>query len=463
MSMKKNKSPPEVVGNQMNEFSSTTKINPPVIGEYHEKDELYNPFEHRDKKDSNSNFGAFAHLIKSSLGSGILAMPNAVRNGGLMFGGIGTILIGIVCAHCVHILVKSSHVLCKRIKTPSMTYAETAQAAFQCGPPSLRKYANFARLFVNAALCATYIGGVCVYVVFIAESIKQVTDYRLDIDIDQRLYMAALLPAVIILSQIRNLKYLVPFSMVANVSIMIGLALTLYYIIIDIQPISTVKNFSSIPQLPFFFATVIFAIEGIGVVMPVENSMQKPQHFLGCPSVLNLTMTVVIMLYATLGICGYLAYGETTYPIVTLNLPLPDTLAQTAKLLIALAILFTYGLQFYVPLEIVCAATRPWFSHRFAGIGETVIRVLMACMTVAIAVAVPMLEPFIALVGAVFLSILGITIPAVVETISCWECHLGTFKWRLWKNSFLVCFSIFALVTGTFVSLKSIVEKYSNT
>lgn len=35
------------------------------------------------------------------------------------------------------------------------------------------------------------------------------------------------------------------------------------------------------------YSTVIFAMEGIGVVMPVENDMKQPQHFLGCPGVLN--------------------------------------------------------------------------------------------------------------------------------------------------------------------------------
>lgn len=102
-------------------------------------------------------------------------MPHAMKNGGLVFGGIGTILIGIICAHCVHILVRSSHVLCKRTKTPQMTYAETAEAAFLCGPKPLRPFANASRIFVNIALCATYVGGTCVYLVFIATSLRQVS------------------------------------------------------------------------------------------------------------------------------------------------------------------------------------------------------------------------------------------------------------------------------------------------
>lgn len=114
-------------------------------------------------------------MVKSSLGSGILAMPNALKNGGLLFGGIGTLLIGLLCGHCVHILVRSSHVLCRRTKTPKMTYSETAQTAFACGPKAIRPYANFMKMAVDTALCCTYFGGACVYVVFISTTIKQVS------------------------------------------------------------------------------------------------------------------------------------------------------------------------------------------------------------------------------------------------------------------------------------------------
>lgn len=131
-----------------------------------------------DNRSCCRDFGALAHLLKSSLGTGILAMPNAIKNGGLLFGGIGTIIIGFICAHCVHILVRSSQVLCKRTKTPKMTYAETAEAAFLYGPKSVRPFAHASRIFVKTALCATYIGGACVYVVFVATSIEQVSSSR---------------------------------------------------------------------------------------------------------------------------------------------------------------------------------------------------------------------------------------------------------------------------------------------
>lgn len=79
------------------------------------------------------------------------------------------------------------------------------------------------------------------------------------------------------------------------------------------------------PFSPNFFlfgfdSTVIFAMEGIGVVMPVENGMKKPQHFLGCPGVLNTAMVTVVVLYALIGFLGYVAYGEDVAASVTLNL-----------------------------------------------------------------------------------------------------------------------------------------------
>lgn len=62
-------------------------------------------------------------------------------------------------------------------------------------------------------------------------------------------------------------------------------------------------------------------MEGIGVVMPIENEMIKPAQFLGCPGVLNIAMVTVSLLYACVGFAGYLQYGEEVRGSLTLNLP----------------------------------------------------------------------------------------------------------------------------------------------
>lgn len=77
---------------------------------------------------------------------------------------------------------------------------------------------------------------------------------------------------------------------------------------------------NDVSGIPSFFATVIFAMEGIGTIMPVENSLTKPQ-FVGCPGVLNIAMTVVVTLYSSIGFFGYLRYGEGTEATITKNLP----------------------------------------------------------------------------------------------------------------------------------------------
>ncbi|XP_058802943.1 proton-coupled amino acid transporter-like protein pathetic [Phymastichus coffea] len=439
------------------DFNSTTTI---VISE---KTGHYEPSQHRDSKHATSNFGAAAHLIKASLGSGILAMPAAVKNGGLLFGGIGVIVIGIVCSHCVHILVRSSQVLCRKTRSPHLDYPETAAAAFEFGPKPLRRFSGFVRSLVSCALVATQVGVTCTYVVLIAGGIKQLGNYYFHVNVDLRLYIAIIIPVLVFFGQIRHLKMLVPFSLLANAFMSVSFAMILWQLCQKFKPLDELHYIADWDKIPKFFATVIFAIEGIGTVMSIENSMSRPQQFLGCPNVLNVSMTVVIALYAAMGILGYLNYGETAEGSISNNLPIETAFGQTVKILISLAIAFTYGLQFFVPLEIISNAVKQKLSHKYQCLGETGVRVCMVMLTVIVAVAVPTLEPFISLVGAVFFSFLGVCIPAIVETVSCWDGHLGFGYWRIWKNVVLVLFSMLALSTGTWVSVLDIIDQYTKT
>nr|CAD7592857.1 unnamed protein product [Timema genevievae] len=400
------------------------------------------------------------HLLKGSLGSGILAMPLAFYNSGLLFGVLATFVIGFICTYCVHVLVKCAHILCRRTQVPSLGFAEIAEAAFLAGPPAVQRLSGVASATINWFLGIDLLGCCCVYIVFVAKNLKQVVDFYTDDHWDLRIYMVLMMPVLIAINMVRNLKYLAPLSMIANLLIATGLAITFYYIFSDMPALETRPNFSTWHQLPLFFGTAIFALEGIGVVMPLENNMKTPTHFVGCPGVLNIGMFVVVTLYTSVGFFGYLKYGDETKGSITLNLPTEEVLAQSVKVMIAVAIFFTYALQFYVPMEIIWKAV----NHRFGAhklTAEYIIRTVLVIATVGIAAAIPNLGPFISLVGAVCLSTLGIMFPAIIELVTFWEDPgLGRFNWVLWKNLAIILFGVLGFVTGTYSSIDEIVREF---
>lgn len=268
------------------------------------------------------NGETLAHLLKGSLGSGILAMPLAFAHGGLWFGLGAMIIVGFICTYCVHILVKCAHMMCRRTQTASFGYAELAESVFANGPESLHTWSRFAGLVINTFIVMTLFGCCCVYNVFVATNMKQVIEHYSEFEYDLRWYIFFLLPFLIIINLIRNLKSMAIFSVIANIFVSLCLIVTAYYIFRDDLPAASERlPIASYQKLPLFFGTAVFALEAIGVVMTLENNMKTPQNFIGCPGVLNIGMFVVTVLYTAVGFFGYWKYGEETEGSITLNLP----------------------------------------------------------------------------------------------------------------------------------------------
>ncbi|XP_049819913.1 proton-coupled amino acid transporter-like protein CG1139 isoform X2 [Aethina tumida] len=422
----------------------------------------YDPFQHRNVSHPTSDLDTLIHLLKGSLGSGILSMPLAFANSGLYFGLASTFVVGFICTYCVHMLVRSAHSLCRRMRVPMLGFADVAETAFLAGPKPFHQWAKFAKACINLFLVIDLLGCCCIYVVFVARNVKQVVDYYApEHELDTRYYMALCLPLLLLFNTIKKLKYLAPFSMIANILMAVGMGITFYYIFNEIpnHPIDSREVMVEPIHWPMFFGTVIFALEGIGVVMPLENNMKNPTHFIGCPSVLNIGMFCVICLYSSVGFFGYWVYGPETEGSITLNLPKDEILAQSVKIMIAIAVFLTYALQFYVPMEIIWKAMKN--SYQNPKMAERVIRYSLIVLTVVIAICVPNLGGFISLVGAVCLSMLGMIFPAIIDTVTNYEDPgLGVFKWRLVKNILLIAFGLIGFVFGTYVSIKEIIQDF---
>ncbi|CAH0397377.1 unnamed protein product [Chilo suppressalis] len=454
MTMEKQAAPPQI-RDVADSYSSKVDL---ACNGSREDLEPYVPAEHRPLTSSTSSFGALAHLLKASLGSGVLAMPLAFKNAGLVVGCFGTVIIGFICAHVIHVLVKTSQQLCIETKKPALGYADTCDLVFQNGPKPVRKFAPFARELADWALALTHLGACCVYAVVIAESFKQISDVYGGPLWSVKIYCALTLVILVPLCQITKLKYLVPFSAIANVVWLVSICISIYYCLRDSAQISERNLATSVSGIPTFISTCLFAMEGIGVVMPIENEMSKPQHFLGCPGVLNIAMSAVVVLYGFVGFTGYLSFGESVRGSLTLNLPQDEVLAQTAKVLVASVMILSYALVYYVPVDVVWRRVQDKIPARHHRWSMALLRLGGVLLTVGIATAVPRLELFMELVGAVCLSIMGLLLPAVTETVWRWGKDLGRFHWILIKNVLISLFSIIAMVSGVAYAIISMLE-----
>ncbi|XP_044743205.1 proton-coupled amino acid transporter-like protein pathetic isoform X2 [Chrysoperla carnea] len=420
--------------------------------------EDYNPAENRKLEHPTSNLDTMIHLLKGNIGTGILAMPDAFRNAGLVLGLFGTMAMGIICTHCMHMLVRCSHELCRRCRVPSLGFSEVCAASFETGPSALQKYSVHVKKLIDIFLCITQLGFCCVYFVFVAANLQEVIAHYF-IKLNIHVYLAALLIPMILLNLVKNLKYLTPISLFAALLTSCGIVITFWYMLQDLPSTKHVPKIAPWHQLPLYFGTAIYAFEGIGVVLPLENNMANPEAFGGWNGVLNTGMMIVTCLYTAVGFFGYLKYGDKVkIGSLTLILPQKDALAQSVRVMMALAIFLSYGLQFYVPMSVVWPNIKQRFTtERSQYLGEYATRISLVFVTFVLAALVPNLGVVISLVGALSSSTLALIFPPLIEIITFWP-DMGKYKWILWKDILIMLFGIAGFIFGTYASVANIIN-----
>ncbi|CAK1553986.1 unnamed protein product [Leptosia nina] len=397
------------------------------------------------------------HLFRGNIGSGLLAMGDAFRNGGIIFAPIMTAVLGVICVHAQHILLNCSEEMYRETKRPKPPgFADTVSLVFAHGPVKLRFLAPTMRAVVNAFLCITQLGFCCIYIVFIANNVKMIAD-QYGITIDLSIHMIFVIIPVLISCMIRNLKFLTPLSMIANVMMAVGVGVVLYEAAQDLPSIQERTFLASWQQLPLYFGTAIYAFEGIGLVLPLKNEMRKPELFQKPLGVLNVGMAVVGCIFISMGFLGYLKWGEDVAGSMTLNLPRGQILSSVVQALIALAMLFTYPLQFYVPMSITWPGLRKRFGPKALVAKELGYRAIMVMLTFVLAQSIPELGLFISIVGAVSSTTLALMFPPIIQLVH--EGHRNRLtKYIVIKDCLILLLGALVFTTGTYESLSAIIK-----
>uniref|UniRef100_A0A8C0LGJ6 Solute carrier family 36 member 2 n=1 Tax=Canis lupus dingo TaxID=286419 RepID=A0A8C0LGJ6_CANLU len=393
-------------------------------------------------------FQTLVHLVKGNMGTGILGLPLAVKNAGILMGPLSLLAMGFTACHCMHILVRCAQHFCHRLNKPFMDYGDTVKHGLEASPSAwLRNHAHWGR--------DAFFPGKLAHVVEAVNGTTTNCHYNetviLTPTMDSRLYMLSFLPFLVLLVLIRNLRVLTIFSMLANISMLVSLIIITQYIAQGIPDPSRLPLVASWKTYPLFFGTAIFSFESIGVVLPLENKMKDARRF---PAILSLGMSIITALYIGIGSLGYLRFGNDIKASITLNLP-NCWLYQSVKLLYVVGILCTYALQFFVPAEIIIPFATSQVSKRWALPLDLSIRLAMVCLTCTLAILIPRLDLVLSLVGSVSSSALALIIPPLLEITTYYS--EGMSPLTIAKDLLISILGFVGFVVGTYQALDELI------
>lgn len=410
------------------------------------------------------------NLVKVYLGSGILGLPYAFREGGLLTSLLVMAFVSVITTHSMVMLVQAKR---RAEQLDPRVVSFTDIASFTYGRVGAR--------LVDFLLVFTQYGFCCVYVVFLSQNTANfIPNYGWYVD--WRMVVVWWVPVLVILANLPTLKHMSFAAMFANVAILTSIVVILTAAFIQMAhkwggddshhpepPHGKKEPFAIdwwiVPETAaVMFGMAIYAFEGIGVVIPAETAMKKPEHF--TPALL-VTMVGSSLNYITFGLICYLAWGVDTNTLVTVNLhdfaegSKPwEVLSILVTVGLIIAIASTYPLQLFVVTDIVEEAMfQPGrLSPRFRPLKVFAFRCLLVLGTAGIAIGVPDFGLLIGLIGALGSTSLQFVFPGLF--------HLKLFpEAPLWAKAISVFYILFGLgggILGTYQTVQQIVEKYTD-
>ncbi|KAJ2878109.1 hypothetical protein IWW38_006404, partial [Coemansia aciculifera] len=152
---------------------------------------------------------AFFLIIKAFVGTGVLVLPRAFYNGGLLTSCVLMVFVAWYAWHCILLLGDVY------LKIGGGSYSDIG----------LRLYGRWMQFAVTTSIVLAQIGGCCAYTIFVAQNWRNVfnTLSACKMQLSTEFWVLIQLAVFIPLAFIRQIRYFAPVALVANLLIIVSL------------------------------------------------------------------------------------------------------------------------------------------------------------------------------------------------------------------------------------------------
>lgn len=280
----------------------------------------------------------FFLLIKSFIGTGVLFLPKAFKNGGILFSSITMLVVSLVSSAAFHLLLQC------RSRYGGGGYGDIGEAIS----------GKRMRSIILASITISQIGFVCAGIIFTAENIYSFIDAvgKGSAPLSAKTLIAIQLLVLVPLALIRKISKLSGAALLADVFIALGLGYIYYFDFSSLatEGINKTVNLFNPRDFTLTVGSSIFTFEGIGLILPIQSSMKSPQKF---EKLLYVVMFLITIIFTSIGALTYATFGDKTNVEIISNFPQDDKLVNTVQFLYALAILVGTPVQLFPAVRIL--------------------------------------------------------------------------------------------------------------
>lgn len=331
---------------------------------------------------------SFFTLLKAFIGTGIMFLPKAFNNGGLLFSSIILISVAIVSCACFRLLLR-----CRARYGGG--YGELGEAI---GGSKLRT-------LILASITLSQLGFVCASLIFVAENIHSfiVALSNGPNPLSTNSMIAIQLLLLIPLALIRNISKLGPAALMADICIGVGLAYIYYYDIsaLATQGLSDTVVLFNPAAYTLTIGSSIFTYEGIGLLLPIQSSMKRPEKF---GLLLYIVIFIITIVFAAVGALSYATFGADTRTEIISNYPQGSKLVNAVQFIYSFAVLVGTPVQLFPAVRIIEGKIFGRYSGKRDSLTKwkkNALRLMIVVMTGVIsALGASDLDKFVALIGS---------------------------------------------------------------